>query len=273
MNIKLLIPLVILTISAPLFAKSTADKVLTQVRDRDDGFSYITDVQLKLISSKGEVRERSMHMLQKDMENKEERAAMYFYSPSDVRNVSFLISNHAEHTAKPSDQWMYFPAFRKIRRIGSNDKRGSFMGSTFAYVDLDKVNVSDYHSKIIGEKEVLGRMSWVIERIPTSQEVINKTGYHKTQVWVDKERDIIIQQQYFNAKDVLFKQQQSVEVEKIQGVWTIMRSVMNNIELNKSSEMIFSKLKYNVELDDKYLSQRNLKKGLRASVIQLSHSE
>ncbi len=269
-NFKLLITLLTLSISAPLWAEPTADKILTQVRDRDDGYSYITDVKLKLISSKNTVRERSMHMLQKDMANKEERAAMYFYAPADVRDVGFLVSNHAEHTGKASDQWMYFPAFRKIRRIGSNDKRGSFMGSTFAYVDLDKVNVSDYNSTLTGEEKLLGRMTWVIERIPASQDVINKTGYHKTKVWVDKKRHIILQQQYFNAKDILFKQQQSVEVEKIQDIWTIMRSVMNNVELNKSSEMIFSKVKYNVELDDKNLSQRNLKKGLRASVIELS---
>ncbi len=261
--------LISLLLSSSAWASNNANEILTKVRDRDDGHSYITDVSLKTTSSKGDVRERKMHMLQKDMKNKQEKAAMYFYSPADVRGVGFLISNYEEKTNKASDQWMYFPAFRNTRRISSNDKRGSFMGSTFSYSDLDKVNVSDYESSVIGEKTVLGHSAWVIERSPVSQDVINKTGYYKTKVWVDKERSIVLQQHYFDAKGILFKQQQSVGVEEIQGIWTITHSLMNNLALDKQSEMVFSSTQYNINLQDKLVSQRNLKRGLRSSVSNL----
>lgn len=249
------------------FAMPDANSILTQARDRDDGASYSTQVTLKLYSSDGDLRERHLYMLQKDLPNQEERALMHFHSPADVRGVSFLIANYDESTAQPDDQWMYLPAFRKTRRLGSNDKRGSFMGSTFNYSDLDKIRVNDYQSTLLGEEEVLGRPTWVIERVAASQEVINKTGYHKTKVWIDKERDVVMQQHYYNAKGIVFKTQQSTVVEQVQGVWTIMTSEMVNLENGKRSEMIFSDVEYNVALDDKLVSKRSLKQGISPAKV------
>jgi hypothetical protein len=89
---------------------------------------------------------------------------------------------------------MYLPAFRKVRRISGQDKRGAFMGATYAILILDKLRVKDYHSTLEGEEKVNGRDSWKIERIPVSQDVINKNGYNRTLLWVDKERDIVLKQ-------------------------------------------------------------------------------
>ena len=262
-----LIGTALLSLVTTIQAAPNADSILADVRDRDDGASYTTNVTLKLYSSDGDLRERHLYMLQKDMKDKEERAVMYFHSPADVRGVSFLIANYDEQTAKLDDQWMYLPAFRKTRRLGSNDKQGSFMGSTFNYSDLDKVRVNDYRSQLLGEENVLGRDTWVIEREPVSQDVINKTGYHKTRVWVDKERDIVMQQYYYNAKGIVFKEQQSTEVEEVQGVWTIMKSEMRNLESGKRSEMIFKDIEYNVNLDDKIVSKRTLKRGVNLAKV------
>lgn len=258
---------VLLCLATTVYAAPNADSILTEARDRDDGASYTTNVTLKLYSSDGDLRERHLYMLQKDMEDKEERAVMHFHSPADVRGVSFLIANYDEATAKLDDQWMYLPAFRKTRRLGSNDKQGSFMGSTFNYSDLDKIRVNDYHSQLVGDENVLGRDTWVIEREPVSQDVINKTGYHKTRLWVDKERDIVMQQHYYNAKGIVFKEQQSTHVEEIQGVWTIMKSEMRNLENGKRSEMIFKNVEYNVGLDDKLVNKQTLKRGINLAKV------
>ena len=243
----------------------SADDILRASRDRNDGSSYATNIILRLIGSNSKVRERNLYMLQKDMANQEERAFMSFHSPADVRGVSFLISNYSEMQNKADDQWMYLPAFRKTRRIGSTDKRGSFMGSTFNYSDLDKIRVSDYKNTLIGKDKVLGRDAWLIERIPVDQNVVNKTSYHKTRVWIDMERKIVLQQHYYNAKDIVFKTQESIEVAQVQGIWTIMKSLTKNLDSNKSSEMVFTDIVYNVDIRDKQISQKALKKGIRSS--------
>ncbi|MGR5063611.1 outer membrane lipoprotein-sorting protein [Photobacterium sp. DNB22_13_2] len=248
------------------YASPDADSILTAVRDRDDGQSYVSDVELNLINSDGNVRARNMYMLQKDTNDKE-MTYIYFYDSVDVRGVSFLMYTYQEQTGSADDQWLYLPAFRKIRRIGSNDKRGSFMGSTFSYYDLDKIRVGDYQSTVVGEETIDGRDTWVIEQIPSSQEVINKTGYYKVTRWVDKEREIFVRSDYFDAKDVLFKRQEAIEVEAIQGIWTVTNAKTSNFVNNTSSEMIFNKLEYNVGLDNKKFSKRALKNGLKISSV------
>lgn len=244
-------------------ADPAADEILERVKSRDDGRSYVTTVILRNVSDDGNVRDRNMYMIQKDFPKGEERALMYFHSPADVRDVSFLIANYNEVSGQPDDQWMYLPAFRKTRRIGSNDKRGSFMGSEFNYSDLDKVRVSDYESQIAGETELFDRPAWIIERAPVSQEIINKTGYHKVKVWIDKERDIQLQTHYFNEKDILFKTQQSTDIKQVDGIWTIMESKVENLETGVSSKMIFTNIAYNVDVPDNKLNEAGMKRGIR----------
>ncbi|MGK0441975.1 MAG: hypothetical protein ACJA0N_001782 [Pseudohongiellaceae bacterium] len=243
----------------------SATIILQELRDQYDGESYATKVLLRLISNDNRVRERAFYMLQKDISAEEERAIMYFHSPADVRGVSFLIANYKESLKKPDDQWIYFPAFRKVRRIGSNDKRGSFMGSAFNYSDLDKIRVTDYSNTLVGEDTIADRKTWLIERIPKNQDVINKTGYYKVRLWVDQERTLILQQHFYNAKGIVFKTQKTLAVDNLQNIWTITKSLMSEIETGKSSEMVFNETVYNVDVDEKKLRSLALKKKINAS--------
>ena len=77
------------------------------------------------------------------------------------------------------------------------------MGSVFNYFDLSKVRVDDFNNSFLREANVMGRDTWLIERTPVSQDVINKTGYHKVKVWVDQERELALQQHYFNERGTL----------------------------------------------------------------------
>lgn len=274
-----IIGLVLMAVAAPVIAdnggeaESRAGEILKKVRDRDDGDSYATDVSLELVADDGDTRVRDLYILQKDLSGGEERSLMYFYQPSDVRNVSLLVATYPESDGKADDQWMYLPAFRRTRRIGSNDKRGAFMGSEFNYSDLDKIRLSDYQSTLVGEEEVLGRPAWKIERHPRSQDVINKTGYHSVTVWVDKERDIILQQEYYDAKNVKFKVQQAAEVEEVQGIWTITKAVMSNLEDGKSSAMIFKDIVYNIDISDSQFAMNALRRPVRSSQLPFNNSQ
>lgn len=244
-----------------------AQQILQQVRDRDDGSSYATNADLVLIDSAGNERVRKMRMLQQDQANNEERSVMHFYAPAAVRGVSFLTASYEEATAQGDDQWMYLPAFRKVRRIGSNDKRGAFMGSTFNYYDMDKLRVTDYQSKVIGEQIIDGRPCWQIERTPVSQAIIAKTGYHKLVIWVDKERDLIMQQDYFDAKGVRFKQLKTLTLEQVQGIWTVMKTQMTNFDNGRSSQVVYSDVEYSIEIDTKQFNRGALKRALSAKDV------
>ena len=244
-------------------ATLSADQILDKVRNRADGSDIYSEVKMVLTESNGSTRTRDLIFLEKDY-GKDEKLTLYFTGPADVKSVALQAVNYDEAVDKEDEQWMYLPAFRQVRRISATDKRGSFMGSQFAYIDLDRLRVTDYTQKLEGEEKVMERDCYVIERIPGSEKIINKTGYYKTRVWVDKERFIVLKQTYFDARGVQFKQMTAKKLEKIQDIWTVTQSEMQDFVNQRSSTLIFNNSRYNTGLGDQLFQQNIMKTGVNS---------
>ena len=54
----------------------------------------------------------------------------FFDSPKDVKGTATLTFTHK---LDPDDQWLYLPALKRVKRITSDNRSGSFVGSEFAY--------------------------------------------------------------------------------------------------------------------------------------------
>lgn len=243
-----------------------ADGIMKNVRDRNDGKSYGSDVSLIIHDKKGNTRTRDFIYLQKDYADSD-KFTMFFTSPSDVRNVAFHIENPHEDLSLDDSQWMYLPVSRQTRRISTTDKRGSFMGSEYSYADLDKVRIKDYTQTLVGEEMVLGRNCYVIDREPTSPEVLAKTGYNKLTVWIDKDNYLVMRQNFYDIKGVLIKQMRTKEVKAIDAIDSIMLSETEHFIDGTLSEMKFNKLQYNIDLDDRLFSQMAIKRGLKSDDV------
>jgi outer membrane lipoprotein-sorting protein len=254
----------------PAQAQKTAppepDTLMQQSRDRPDGSDIVSDTQLVMVDDRGGKRVRDLIYLQKDF-GRDEKLTLYFLAPGDVKGVGFQSATYDEKAGKDDDQWIYLPAFRQVRRIASADKRGSFMGSEYAYIDLEKLRVNDYKQRITGEEEVLGRRCWVVERTPVSDAVIARTGYHKTVVWVDADSKLVLKQTYYDAKNVLFKTMTVQRVEKIQDIWTVMHSDMTDHVTGKTSSLVFSNVRYSVSLPDSLFQQSVLQTGVSRGIV------
>lgn len=237
-----------------------ADAILQRSRERADGSDIYAETQLLLLDGRGGKRVRELVYLQKDY-GRDEKLTLYFTAPADVKGVGFQSTTYDEHAGRDDDQWIYLPAFRQVRRIASTDKRGSFMGSEYAYIDLEKLRLGDYTQRVTGEQEVLGRRCWVVERLPVNDSVIARTGYHKTVVWVDAATDVVLKQTYYDAKNVLFKTMTVQRLEKIQDIWTVMQSDMEDHVTHKTSSLVFSNVRYNVALPDSLFQQSILPTG------------
>ncbi len=243
-----------------------ADQVMTQVRDRNDGKSFMSQVSLILHDKQGNTRVREFTYLQKDYDDSD-KFTMYFSSPNDVRDVAFHIENPHEVLGQEDSQWMYLPVSRQTRRISTTDKRGSFMGSDYSYADLDKTRVKDYRQTLVGEENVSGRDCYVIEREPVSPEVLSKTGYNKLKVWIDKQNYLVMRQDFFDVKGVLIKEMRTKQVATVDGIDSIMLSETEHFINGTRSEMRFNQLQYDVPLDDKLFTQTAIRRGLKAGDV------
>lgn len=252
--------------SDAVIAAADADEIIRQARDRDDGKSFVSNVVLTLQDKNGGKRTREFVYLQKDYEQ-DDKFTIFFTSPSDVRGVAFHIINPHELIAEEDRQWMYLPVSRQTRRISTTDKRGSFMGSNYAYTDLDKLRVEDFHQEITGSELINGRECNLLTRTPVSRDVINKTGYHKVHIWIDKENHLVMRQDFFDIKGVMFKQMKTLEVGTIDGVDSILLSTTDHLINGTKSEMRFNDLRYNIPLDDKLFTQGVIRSGIKATDI------
>jgi outer membrane lipoprotein-sorting protein len=244
----------------------SADDIIRQTRDRNDGHSFLAEVSLILHDKKGNTRVRDFTYLQKDYANSD-KFSMFFTTPNDVRGVAFHIENPHEVDGGEDSQWMYLPVSRQTRRISTTDKRGSFMGSDYSYADLDKIRVKDFQQTLVGEEQVLGRDCYVLERVPASPEVLTKTGYNKLKVWIDKQNFLVMRQDFFDVKGVRIKQMRTMQVATVDQVDSIMLSETEHFIDGTRSEMHFKQLQYNMNLDDRLFTQTAIRRGLKSGDV------
>ncbi|PWB35339.1 outer membrane lipoprotein-sorting protein [Pseudomonas sp. SDI] len=240
-----------------------ADDIIRQARDREDGRSFMSQVSLVLVDKQGNTRVREFSYLQKDYPDGD-KFTMHFSAPSDVRDVAFHIENPQEERGVEDSQWMYLPVSRQTRRISTTDKRGAFMGSDFSYADLDNIRVSDYRQTLLGEETIDGRACYVLEREPSSEQVLAKTGYNRLKVWIDKQNSLVMRQDYFDTRGVMIKQLRTQKVENLDGIDSITLSQVEHFVNGTRSQLRFNQLQYNVELDDKLFTQTAIRRGLKS---------
>jgi len=219
-----------------------------------DGFSDSTsNMQMTLINANNQQRVRKMKMivLEKPTGNK---SLMTFLSPADVKGTKFLTY---EHINKDDDQWLYLPALKRVKRIASKNKSGSFMGSEFSYEDLSSFSVDKFDFPGQAEKKVLnGKSYYVGERIPKSK----YSGYTKEISYVDPETFLIQRVDYYDRKHELLKSVLFEEYHKIKGVWRVGKMTMTNHQNGKKTILIWQDEKIKTGLKDRDFHKRVLKK-------------
>src|SRR3989338_9182273 len=106
------------------------------------GKDFKARVVMKLINKDGQERVRELTMLRKNAVEPggEQKYFMYFFQPSDVKDMTFMIN---KYPARDDDRWMFIPAVSMVKRIAAQDKRSSFVGSDFTYEDVSGRDIED----------------------------------------------------------------------------------------------------------------------------------
>jgi outer membrane lipoprotein-sorting protein len=215
--------------------------------------SSTADMTMTLINAKKQRRQRQMHM--QTLENKKgNKSLMTFLSPADVKGTKFL--NH-EHINKDDDQWLYLPALKRVKRIASKNKSGSFMGSEFSYEDLSSFSVKKFHFSGNAKVEKLdGKKVYVGKRIPVSK----NSGYTKEISWVDANNFLIKKVEYYDRKHELLKTATFDKYKKISGKWRVIQMSMINHQNGKKTILVWKNEKIKIHLKGRDFNKRILKK-------------
>ncbi len=237
-------------------ATQDALKIMQDVKYRDQGADRFSDVELIQTMSDGFVRTRSLKMYEKEFGD-ERKGLLYFTAPSNTAGTGLLMYSYAEKENKDDDQWLYLPALRKVKRIATNSKEGPFLGTDFSFADIERMRLSDYQYKI---KQTQGSVS-VIEATTESGLENPRTGYSKRIVHIDTDKNIILKDEIYR-QGRLIKVFEVVELEKVDGFWTVLEAKMDNLVDGGNTRLVRKNTQYNQALKDGLFNQRTLRKGL-----------
>ena len=203
---------------------------IAELNDRaNQGFkSEASVMEMKLINAYGDVTTRRMRNQIQEGTNEGDMSVSIFEWPADVKGTKMLT-----HTKKEGDdkQWLYLPAIKRVKRISSKNKSGSFMGSEFSYEDLASQEVEKFTYQFIGETTFKGRKVWHMSRVPVDK----RSGYSKQVTWVDQEYHGPLKIEYFDRKGDLLKVGQFLEYKKFGKYWRVDRIEMENVQTKKRS--------------------------------------
>lgn len=223
-------------------------------RSYDVMSGYKSSISLTTMILKNKNGQKNVRKLEiKKLENSSgDKSLITFLYPNDIKDTKLL--SH-EKIAKDDHQWLYLPALKRIKRISSRNKSGSFMASEFSYEDISSQNYKNYSYERVAKKVIKrGKEYYEVIRFPKDK----NSGYSKQIIYLDSKSFLAHFGEYFDKQKRLLKKVEFMEYHKIQGVYRIKKIKMINVQNGKSSMLIWDKDTINQSIDAKAFTKRAL---------------
>ena len=109
------------------FSETSEEKGLAIAQEdnkRDNGFKDFTASMVMVLKNRqGEESSRNIKNKTLEVENDGDKSLSIFERPRDVKGTALL---NYTHKTGSDDQWLYLPALKRVKRISSANKSGSF---------------------------------------------------------------------------------------------------------------------------------------------------
>lgn len=220
---------------------------------------------MELINRDGGKRVRVLTMLRRNRESGgDQKYFMYFHEPGDVRRLTFMVW---KYLAREDDRWIFIPAVDLIRRIATEDKYSSFVGSDFSYEDVSGRDVAEDTHTLLHEEALGDRETFVIESVPREA-----ATFTKRVSWIDKENFLPLKEEYYDAQNELRRVFTADRIEDIatgegdsRRVYpTIMKRTMRNVKTGHRTEVTVNSVTYDLGLKDADFSERRMRRPPRS---------
>ncbi len=220
---------------------------------RDQGWQDATaSMRMTLLNRNGDKSVREIRIRNLEVNNDGDKSLTIFDEPKDVQGTAFLSFTHA---LEADDQWLFLPALNRVKRISSANKSGPFMGSEFAFEDLNSFEVEKYSYEFLREEKFNGLDCYVSKLTPQYEH----SGYTSQISWLDKEEFRPQKTEYYDRKGELLKTQTFEDYEEFLGqYWRPHKITMVNHQTDKKTILEWSNYKFKQGLSDKDFNKRRL---------------
>ena len=233
-----------------------AREIVQKAREKQFPQNSVIELTMVLINRSGTRRERSIQSKRREFGGGEAKSVAYFLSPADVKGTAFLVW---EHKDQQNDIFIYLPSLKKVRRIASDQKNQSFMGSDFSYGDMAMEDVDDADHKTIREEVIEGKPCWVIESTPKAEA---DSEYCKILTWVTKEDFIPQKMEFYPKKECasLCKLMHVLKVGPIGNQIFPLHFSMEDLKKNHKTEITLDRVLLDQEIPESEFTHRAIQR-------------
>ena len=248
-----------LVLSSATFAGEAEDKGLEiskETKARNLGWTDSTaELEMILRNQHGETSSRKMRLKSIEQHNDGDKSLTIFDSPRDVKGTAFLSFSHPKRN---DDQWLYLPALKRVKRISSRNKSGSFMGSEFSFEDFTSFEVEKYDYLYLRDELFDGENCWVVAQFPLDKH----SGYKRRIVWIDQSEYRIRKTDFYDRKDTLLKTLRFTNFHQyLDKYWRSQKFEMVNHQSGKSTVLNYTDFKMKTGLNEKDFNKNALKRA------------
>lgn len=161
---------------------------------------------------------------------------------------------------RKNEVWNWLPSAQRVIKIPPSMMLQSWMGSDFTNDDLVRQSsiVKDYNHKLIGEEEINGYNSYIIEMIPKPEAGV---VWGKILTWISKEKYLQVKADYYNEDGYLVKSFVGTKEKKMGGrnIFTHWEMIPEDKPGNKTI-MEYTEIQFNYSIDASFFSEQNMKR-------------
>jgi hypothetical protein len=181
------------------------------------------------------------------------KSIVRFTAPPDLAGAGFL---QIQNRAGDDDRFLFLPELKRSRRISGALRSSSFMGTDFAFADLDRRDFREAGLTSQPDAEVGKYVCYRVDIAPKRSD----SPYAKLEAWIRKDNFLPLKLQQYDHAGVLSKTFAAQEVRRIDGQWFVTKSRMLDHAHAHTTDLVIDAVAPLKTVSDDEFTVRNLEK-------------
>ena len=242
--------------AAPALASPSALSLMRRSDRRHEVAAERVEITMRLQEKGRAARTRRLSMLTAQR-GAGDRLRLRFEAPASIAGTALL--SVEDPRGGGGDQWLYLPAFRKTRRIGTAELGDRFMGTDLFYEDMKRREVDDFSYRLLRQESLGGHDCWVIESRPKTPRVIKESPYERSEVWLRKDILFAVQVRHYARGGRPLKLIRAEGLKRVRGrAWRADRVTVTDVKRMHRTVLIITRRTTGLKLTDDAFSKHRL---------------
>lgn len=265
-------PLILLLVAAVTLGgalavpASPSREILDRRKALDDGERRWEDreqhVRLTITGSRGGERKRELVVYERRVSDDERHTILFFQEPAEVRGTGFL---SLSRSGAPAQQWLYLPALSRVRKITSQSRSESFVGTDLSYQDLDIIQEmpswteEDAASELLREETVADVPTHVIAFSPRRGDI----DYDRIVLWLGADDLVMRRLEFFEDGADPVKRIEQLDIRDVGKIPVAHRLEVERPQRGSRTVMEVDSVVFDQDLEEDLFTERALERGER----------